>query len=653
MGSSELVRPETGSNVVFSTSIGIGDVEGALRDSFLIVEREFHLARQSACPLENRAVLAYEEPLTGELVVSCSTQIPHILSEAVAIALHRRASSVRVIVPDVGGGFGLKCQVAAEECLVAWVAHELGHRAVWLEDRWENLIASNHAHDERLKLRVGFTNSGAITGVEGEVTADVGAQSCYPLSFALEPSSTGGHLFGCYKMAAARISAVGVATNKCPSGAYRGVGASVASFASERILDVAAGELGLGRLEIRRRNLMSLADMPYQHPIGGLVDTGDPWAVLERLITISGVTEEEDGLALPGGDGRLEGIGVAVFTEHSAPGSAVYRRRGVTEVPGYDAAKVVLRDDGTFVVYISSADAGQRHADICRRQVADVLGVDPRLVEVVEGDSTSCPKGTGTFASRFAVAQVSAALRAASRLLGRIIEAASASFECPPEEVGLAEGGFEHRLSGRAMSLRRLAYWLYYPESARPGRSLEVPFEELGYWDGGPALPCGAVLAAVQVDPDTMIARTRRVVAVEECGKVLDRDAVIGQLRGGLVMGVGDALLEEHVYGDNGEILTASFMDYLLPSFADAFEVDVELFEDEQLFTARSETGAKGVGEAGTIGAVAAIGSGVSDALWHLGASLDELPATPQRIFSSLADAAKRSDRVLAEDGSR
>lgn len=632
-GSPELVRPETGSNVVFSASNEVGEIERALDEAFLVVERRFHLGRQSACPLENRGVLAYEETLTGELVVSTSTQIPHILAEAVARVLGRPEASVRVLVPDVGGGFGLKCQVAAEECLVAWVAHHLGRRAAWVEDRWENLVASNHAHDEWVRLRVGFTSAGVITGVDAEVVVDVGAQSSYPLSVALEPSSTSGHLFGCYKVRAARIVSRGVATNKCSTGAYRGVGASVATFASERLLDIAANELAISRVEIRRRNLIGRSEVPYQHPIGGLLDSGDPLGVFERLLTVA-AGEEDD--PVPGGRMTLVGTGYAVFTEHSGPGSAVYRRRGVTEVPGYDAARLVMRDDGTFVVYISSADAGQRHTAICQRHIADVLGVDPRLVEVVEGDTGSCPKGTGTFASRFAVAQMSAAVMAGRRMVTRLSEAAASFLECPPEEVQKAEGGFEHRPSGRAVSLPQLARWLYYPEGPRQGRTLEVPFEELGYWDGGPALPCGAMLATVEVDPETLITRLRRIVAVEECGRVLDRDAVVGQIRGGLVMGIGDALLEEHVYTDEGEILTASFMDYLLPTFAEVPEIELDILEDEEIFTNRSETGSKGVGEAGTIGAVGSIGCAVSDAIGTRGAFLDELPATPLRLFRAL-----------------
>ena len=198
----ELVRPEAGSNVVFSASKAVGDAGAALASARVVVERTFHLARQSACPLENRGVLAYEEPLTGEVVVCTSTQIPHILRVAVATVLGRREESVRVVVPDVGGGFGLKCQVAAEECLVAWVAQHLGRRVAWLEDRWENLVASNHAHDERVRLRVGFAEDGAITAVDADITVDVGAHSSYPLSVALEPSSTTAHLFGSYRVPA-------------------------------------------------------------------------------------------------------------------------------------------------------------------------------------------------------------------------------------------------------------------------------------------------------------------------------------------------------------------------------------------------------------------------------------------------------------------
>jgi aerobic carbon-monoxide dehydrogenase large subunit len=636
----ELVRPEAGSNVLFSGQRGSGEVDALLASAHVVVERTFKLARQSACPLENRGVLSYEDPLTGELVVCTSTQIPHILRVAISTVLDRREESVRVVVPDVGGGFGLKCQVAAEECLVAWVAHHLGRRVAWLEDRWENLVASNHAHDERVRLRVGFAKDGAIAAVNADITVDVGAHSSYPLSVALEPSSTSAHLFGSYRVPAARINTRGIATNKCPSGAYRGVGGSVANFATERLLDEAARELELSRIEIRRRNLLGAADIPHQHPIGGLIDSGDPRHLFERLLdrldADDGVREAlaRSGSRAPApSDSPLVGVGLAVFAEHSAPGSSIYRGRGVTEVPGYDASRVELREDGTFVVALSSADAGQRHAEICQRQVADLLGVDAGDVSVVEGDTARCPKGTGTFASRFAVAQLSAALRASTRMSEHLVEAAAEYLSCAIDEVKRDGERFESGAGDASVSLKELAHWLYFPDAARTGRTFEVPVIESGYWDGGPTYPNCAVLAVVDVDPETFVAKVRKISALEDCGRVLDEDAVLGQLRGGIVMGIGDAILEEHIYSSDGEILTSSFMDYLLPTVSEAPEFDLALADDPRLFTARSESGAKGVGEAGTIGAVGAVGCALSDAIRDRGGALNSLPGTPLQLF--------------------
>jgi aerobic carbon-monoxide dehydrogenase large subunit len=653
-GSPGVVRPEVGTNVLFSLRREKGDVDGALANAEFVIERRYHLGRHSASPLENRGILAYADTVTGELVVCTSTQVPHIVRQAIATVLGRREDSVRVLVPDVGGGFGVKAQVGAEECVVACLAQHLGRRVAWIEDRWENLAASNHAHDEWLRLTVGFTGSGLITGMDAEVLVDVGAHSSYPLSAALEPATVSSHLFGCYRMPAARLAAFGVTTNKCPTGAYRGVGASVASFATERLLDDAAAEIGLSRAEIRRRNLLGRADMPYHHAIGGRMDRSDPLGVFDRLLTsldsaepwLASAVKARAGRWQEPGPGPLVGIGLAVCAEHSAPGSADYRGRGVTEVPGYDSARVVFEEVGTFTVYISSAEAGQRHAAVCRRQVAAVLGVDLRLVRVVEGDTAACPVGSGTFASRFAAKQVTAALAGASRMAERLRLAAASYLGCSSSEVRQAEGGYEHPASGGQVSLAKLGEWLYRPPGATPVHSSGVPVEELGCADGEAALSCGALLTVVEVDPQSFVTKVRAMSIVEECGRVLDHDLAVGQLVGGAVMGLGDALLEEHRYDDLGQITTSSLMDYLLPSFGDAPRIKVSLLEDESLYTEHSRTGSKGVGEGGTIGAVAAIGCALSDALAPLGATLNELPGTPQRLFRACGNPATPNSRV-------
>jgi Molybdopterin-binding domain of aldehyde dehydrogenase len=254
-------------------------------------------------------------------------------------------------------------------------------------------------------------------------------------------------------------------------------------------------------------------------------------------------------------------------------------------VPGYDSARVVFEEAGTFTVYISSAEAGQQHAAVCRRQVAAVLGVDLRLVRVVEGDTAACPVGSETFASRFAVKQITAALAGASRMAERLRLAAASYLGCSSGEVRRAEGGYEHPASGGQVSLAKLGEWLYRPPGATPVQSSGVPVEELGYADGEAALSCGALLTVVEVDPQSFVTKVRAMSVVEECGRVLDHDLAMGQLVGGAVMGLGDALLEEHLYDDLGQITTSSLMDYLLPSFGDAPRIKVSLLEDESLYT--------------------------------------------------------------------
>jgi carbon-monoxide dehydrogenase large subunit len=274
-------------------------------------------------------------------------------------------------------------------------------------------------------------------------------------------------------------------------------------------------------------------------------------------------------------------------------------------------------------------------------------------VNVVEGDTATCPAGTGTFASRFAVKQVGAAVVAAGRMDGRLRRAAAAYLNCSPGDVQQTEGGYERRGSGGQVSFSALSEWLYRPPGTgepERARDAEPPVEEFGFCDGESTLPCGVLLAVVEVDPETFIPRVRTIKIVEECGRILDRSAVLGQLKGGAIMGLGDALLGEHLYDELGEISTASLMDYLLPMIGDAPPVQVSVVEDETLYTQRSETGSKGVGEAGTIGAVAAIGCAVSDALRPLGRTLNELPATPLRVFKACQQAGA-SQTTAADPG--
>jgi carbon-monoxide dehydrogenase large subunit len=635
---SPIVRPEVGTNLAFSLNRGTGDVSADLAQSALVLTKSFHAGRKSAFPLEPRGVLAWVEPHSGQLVVVTSTQSPHIARTALARALGRAEHSVRVIAPDVGGGFGLKAHVYVEEIVVAWLAIRLGRRVGWLEDRWENLVAGYHSHDERVELTGGFNADGTIRAMDVRVTCDIGAHSCYPLSAALIPSTVAGHMFGPYRVPAMNIVAKAVYTNKTPSGAYRGVGAPAGTFAAERLLDLAADALGIDRVDIRTRNLVTARDLPHEHPSGSVYLDTDPANLFRTLLDTAREEQVPTAASSPAdrpsrsGTHPVIGVGMAVYNEHSGPGSAAYRARGTDEVPGYDSTKMVLSPDGRVIVYLSSADAGQDHVATCKMEVARVLRIDPEMITVIEGDTEVCPPGTGTFASRFAPAQLASAVTSAVGLRSRIETVAAELLNCSVEELSSAEGGGYQPPNGApGLGIEEIARRAYLGEGVA---SDGLPIEAAGYWDAKSKLPWGAMLAVVELDARFFTVTVKKVVAVENCGRVLNRASVMEQLRGGIIMGMGDALYEEHHVAESGDLLTASLLDYLLP-LADAIPEMKILIVDEIDPDDVSVPG-RGIGEAGCIGGFAAIGCAIADATRQLGGELNALPGSPRRIFESL-----------------
>jgi carbon-monoxide dehydrogenase large subunit len=643
------VRAGTDGNLAFETTRGVADVDAELAAADVVVHGRYRTGRKSAFPLEPRGAVAWIEPVNDQLVVLLSTQSPHVARKAIATFLGRSVGSVRVIVPDVGGGFGLKAQVSAEELCVAWLAARLQRRVAWIEDRWENLVGSNHAHDELIELRAGFTGDGHLLAVDAQVYVDIGAHSCYPFSSSLIPSTAAGHLFGCYKVGRMSVRAVAAFTNKPPSGAYRGVGAPSAVFAAERALDEAAWRLGISRHEIRRRNLVGVTDLPYAHGLGETYHEGDPRGLYDEAVAQFRAALPELDLDLPeldldrpaldeelpslDGNQHVIGIGIAAFNEHSAPGSSVYRTRGVTEVPGFDTTRIELAEDGTVIAYLSSADAGQDHVTTARMEIARLLRVHASSVRVVEGDTQVCPPGTGTFASRFAAAHLVSAATAATRLEAKIQSLAATFLGCEVTDLQPAEGGgYTSPTSSQLLGLSEIAARAALGE----GMGEEtLPLEASGHWDGLTNHPWGAMIAVVSVDVDRLLVSVRNIFVVEECGRILNEESVVEQLRGGIVMGLGDALFEEHVYDSAGVPLTSSLLDYLLPGADSVPQMSITVRHP----VAVSETAVpgKGVGEAGTIGAFAAVGSAIADAVRRAGgAGVNKLPAGPDTLYAAL-----------------
>ncbi len=625
------LHPEGSSNVLFEAIRSGGDPETCFASAPIVVDRTFHHGRQTPFPLEPRGVLAMVERSTGDLLVWTSTQIPHIARTAIATALGRRENSVRVITPQVGGGFGLKCHVFGEEIVVAWLALHTGSPVRWLEDRRENLMASAHSHDQTMRVRVAADHTGKILAADIDVTVDVGAHSIYPLSASLEPMTTAGGILSCYDIPNLRFRTRGVATNKCMVGAYRGVGAPASSFATERILDLLAWQLQVDPAEIRMRNLIHPETMPYTTATGVKYDSGDyPQAlrtVLDRADYAGLVKQRSQATE----DAPILGIGIAVFNEHSGPGSRAYRARGVATVPGFDTARVHMEPAGAVSLYVSSAEAGQNHAEFFRLAAARELNIDPRTITVVEGDTSSCPHGTGTFASRAGTAQVSAVAVASRRLQARLTHIASMLMECAVGEVCLAEGGYKSADRSKRVGLVDVAETAYLRRGDfMPPPGFEPGLDEVGVWDPIPTYPYGAHVSVVHLDPKTFQVRLVNHVAVEDCGVIISEGGVHEQLVGAIVMGIGNALYEEHHYDSNGQLQTSSLLDYLVPLATDVPPLDLITMVTP---TDRTPLGTKGMAEGGTIGAVAAVGAAVADALRQLGAELNDLPASPERLF--------------------
>jgi carbon-monoxide dehydrogenase large subunit len=583
----EPLHAEAPDGVIFHARHEGGEVDAEFAAAAQVVERTFRTVRQTPLPLENRGVAA--APAGGRLTIWTSTQVPHLARTLIARCLGLPEDGVRVITPEVGGGFGLKAHVFPEEIVVAGLAHRLGRPVRWVEDRRENLLASAHAHQEEVRLRLALDGGGRFLALDAEVVADVGAYSIFPFGAALEPMTTSQTLFGPYALRAFRYQARAIASSKCPAGAYRGVGMNAGAYATERLVDVVAAQLGVDPFELRRRN--AVTEFPSRTAAGRNLDSGDYLGLLQRLAEGAGYAQLRHRQAAARAEGRLVGIGIGLFNEHSGTGSTEYRRRGVTAIPGNDAARVRVTAAGRVEIYGSGAEAGQGHPETFRLLAERELGVDAALVDVVEGDTDSCPPGSGTFVSRGAV------------------------------------GG----LTSLVEALREVA-----EGDLAPGLDVTRTVDPVQVY------PSGAHLALVEVDSLSCIPRVVAYHAVEDCGTIVNHAAVEDQVRGGIAMGLGGVLLEEFAYSEDGQPLSSTLLDYLVPLASDMpAAIGLEHIESPSPHTA---LGSKGVGEGGTIGAFAAVANAVADAVAPLGVTLTDLPYSPDALFRAIAAAEASGD---------
>jgi len=633
------VHEELADNVLLQAHFEKGDVQRLLDGAEIRLHETLHQARCTSSPMESRAVMASLDPVDGVLTVWASTQAPHMLRTGLAEALGIPDSRLRVLCPAVGGGFGPKMHLYPEDVVVADLARRLGRPVRWLEDRRENLLSSAQARNQRHYIEVGARRDGTIVAMRTKIMCDVGAYSVYPVTVALEPMTAAGIMPGPYRIPAYAYDVYAVATNKCPLGAYRGVGMAPATFVRERVVDMVALRAGLDPAEVRRRNLVDAAELPFTTASGLVIDSGDPKASLERVLEAADYAKLR---AEPrrSAAGKYRGIGIAAYTEFTGMGSGTFRRRGMTQVSGHDAATVRVEPTGEVRGFVSAASQGQGHATTFAQVLADELGVDLDAVTIVEGDTERCPYGSGSFASRSMVVSGGALILAARRVREKIAKIAGHMLEAAPEDLTIEVGTIAVRgAPGRTLTVTDVARLAYRPAGGTLPDGVDPALEATHYYDPPPAtFSNGTHLAVVEVDVETGQVEVIRHVVVEDCGKMVNPMIVEGQTHGAVAQGIGSALYEDFAYDENAQPLTTSFMDYLIPGPMEVPAVEVIHMETPP---AVSVSGFKGMAEGGTIGSAAAVANAVADALAPLGVKVRELPLTPDRILRLIKEKPK------------
>lgn len=621
-----------------SRGAGAGDDSpqegGASAADTLTVRRRFRFRRHAAVCIEPRSYIAEFDPGQGLLTLHSTTQCPGVVRTLMAELLGMAEHQLRVISLDVGGGFGAKSSVYPEEATICALARLLERPVKWTSDRREDLMATSQAWDEMVDAELTVKRDGAIVELKAEVLADVGAYSIYPWTACVEPLQTASFLPGPYRVANYWARASAVATCKVPTGPYRGVGRPISVFVMEGLMEHAARRLGIDPVELRLLNYIRADEFPYKAPSGIVWDGADfarSMVEARELLDYAGWRERQ---ASARQEGRLVGIGFASFVELTGIGSGTPVAPGMALPAGAEAATVRIDPSGTATAIFGIASHGQGLETALTQIVAEELGLAMEEVRVLWGDTHISPYGTGSYASRGAVMGGGAALMASRAVKEKAQKiAAHLSRTAAPQEASDAARRAFDVPAPRRVSLKEIARAAYAGAKWLP-KGIEPGLEATCFYDPYYGTASYATHAAVvEIDRDTFAVRVLRYVVADDCGRMINPLIVDGQVCGGVVQGLGAALLEETVYDRDGQLLTASLLDYLVPLATDTCPIEVCHLE---IPSPTSLGGFRGVGESGTIGAPAALANAINDALSPLGVELNELPMTSARIFEQV-----------------
>jgi carbon-monoxide dehydrogenase large subunit len=634
-----VIHGELGDNILYDTRLTAGDVDAAFAGAHRVYARTFTIGRHTGVPIEPRSLVAEFEPFTRAFTLWMSTQVPHMMQAIVAELFGLPEHRVRVIAPDVGGSFGIKIHVYQDDMAACAMALTLGRPVKFVATRRESFLSDIHAREQTVRIEVSAAADGTLTGMRAAITAGVGPYSAYPRSSVVEGGQVLRLLPGPYRVRSYDATLRVVAQNKGITSQYRAVGHPIATAVTESMVELIARDLGLDPAEVRRRNLVRPDEFPYTSAAGNVYDSGSYLQALERLLEAAGYAELRRAQAGARAAGRAVGIGLACFIELTGPGAQFYGVGGAP-ISGQEGTTVRLEPSGAVTVLSGVTEQGQGTRTALAQIVADELDVALDAVTVISGDTAMVPYGGGTWASRGMPIGGSATMLAARALRDRVRRVAGALLEVHADDVELSGGRAAVRgAPDRGLTLGQLARTVHFRSNEL--RGLEPSLEATVHYTNPQAwtFTNGAHLAVVEVDLETGAVRVVKYVAVDDCGRLVNPALVDGQVRGGVVQGIGGALMEHCVYDDGGQLLTTTLMDYAMPVADGMPPIEVHHLETPAPHVAG---GFKGAGEGGTAGAPGAVLNAVNDALAPHGAMITEQPIIAERVMRAIEAARSR-----------
>ena len=643
---SPLVHSDKGTNACFDWRLSNGDMDAAFDGAHKVVRRRLVNQRLIPTAIEPRSVVVAPIAAAGEFTLYSATQIPHILRLMLALTTGIAESKLRVIAPDVGGGFGSKLNVYAEELLALVLAKRLGRPIKWTATRSEGYQTTSHGRDQIQYLEAAVDEDGRLRGMRVKVLADMGA---YIQLLTAGTPILGALMFnGIYKMDAYSFECTGVFTNKTPTDAYRGAGRPEATYGAERIMDEVAVELGMDPLEVRKRNWIQHDEFPFETISGYVYDSGNYEAATDKAMELF----DYDGLRAEqrrrreSGDRYQLGIGLSTFTEACGVGPSRALGSLAYGAGGWESATIRMLPSGKVEVVTGCSPHGQGHVTTYSQIVADTLGVPFEDIEVLHGDTRVSPQGLDTYGSRSLAVGGVAVYNASHRMLDKLKSAAAHMLEASTDDVEFSDGRFSVQGSpDAATGIGDVVLGVFaahdLPEGYEPSLTAEYTFDPENL-----SFPHGTHACAVEVDIETGMPRIHKYVCVDDIGNVINPQIVDGQVHGGLAQGIAQALYEEAVYDDDGNLTTGSLVDYYVPGAPDLPEYTT----DRTVTPATSNPlGVKGVGEAGTIASTPAVVNAVLDAVRHLGVTDMDMPCSPERVWRALQEGSASKDQIAPE----